>query len=118
MWERFKRWLYLEYYWWKRKRGRQKYRQDHRQDRRDRRRFGVPVLIVTLAAVVLAVLLSRVIASIYRSFIPFVAGPQIADAYWASIAAALKLSLVFIGIIGVCIVLLVMKFGKRNNKKN
>ncbi|MCL1789923.1 MAG: hypothetical protein FWG40_00975 [Peptococcaceae bacterium] len=130
MWERFKRWLYIEYYWWKRKRDRKKFRQEYRREfRQDRygrydrpdprpsRNFGLTALIVVSATVVVTILLSRVIASIYRNFIPFVAGPQIADAYWASIAAALKLSLVLIGIIGFCILLLVMKFSKRNNRK-
>ena len=114
MWERFKRWLYIEYYWWKRKRGRAKAR-----SRSSGRGAGGPVsaVIVMGTVVVFSVLLSRVIASVYRSFIPFVSGPQIADAYWASIAAALKLSLVFIGIAGVSIFLLVMRFLKRGNRK-
>lgn len=109
MWERFKRWIYIEYYWRRRKSGRRKVRTG--------RGSALPVVLIILTAVVLSVLLSRVIASIYRNFIPFVAGPQIADAYWASIAAALKLSLVFIGIIGFCIMFVFMKFIKRDNRK-
>jgi hypothetical protein len=80
---------------------------------RSGRSFGAMAIVVILAGVVIFVLLSKIIASIYRSFIPFVPGPQIADAYWSSIVAALKLSLVLIGIISVCILLLFIKFTKK-----
>ena len=114
MWERFRRWVTIEYYWRKRQRQRNNIRTG--SPNRRQRSMVLPIAVVVLAGVGLAILLSRIIASIYRSFIPFVSGPQIADAYWASIASALKLSLVFVGIIAVCLVLLFMKLIKRDNK--
>jgi hypothetical protein len=81
------------------------------------RRISAAVIGVIVVSIVFFVLLSKLIASIYRSFIPFVPGPQIADAYWASIASAIKLSLLLIGILGVCIFVIFMKFTRRGKKK-
>jgi len=79
--------------------------------------MSASMIMIVLVSVVFFVLLSKLIASIYRSFIPFVPGPQIADAYWASIASALKLSLVLIGILGVCIFIIFIKYTRRGKKK-
>ena len=75
------------------------------------------MIMIVVVGVVFFVVLSKLIASIYRSFIPFVPGPQIADAYWASITSALKLSLGLIGVLAVCIFVIFMKVTRRGRKK-
>ncbi len=97
MWERIRRELLIEYYWWKR----------HRVKKRQLDSpLGMVGILCIGSGFLLIVLIGQAIAAIFRNMIPIVAGAQVAGAYWSSIVFALKISLfLMIFIISIILIL-------------
>jgi len=105
MWERIRRELLMEYYWWKRH-AVKKWRLDSP--------LGVMGILFIVSGIFLMIIIGQAFAAVFRNLIPLVAGTQVAGVYWSSILFALKISLVFITFFISLIVLLFLKFfGRR-----
>lgn len=104
MWERIRRELLIEYYWWKR---------HATKKRRLDSPLGVMGILPITLGIVLMIIIGQAFAAFFRNMIPLVSGTQLAGAYWSSIFFALKASLVFIFLIVFMIVILFLKLTQR-----
>ncbi|MGI5902510.1 MAG: hypothetical protein ACOX7U_08640 [Desulfitobacteriia bacterium] len=87
MWERIRRELLIEYYWWKRHSGKRK--------NPDSRRGLWGMLLIT-SGIIVMIIVGQAFATIFRSMIPLVGGNQVAGVYWSSVILALKFSTAFL----------------------
>ncbi|MDJ0306692.1 MULTISPECIES: hypothetical protein [Dehalobacter] len=87
MWERIRRELLVEYYWWKRQ-------------KLNKRRLDSPIgllgILLITVGIILMVIIGQGIGALFRNMIPFVSGTQVAGTYWSSVFLALKISLLLI----------------------
>lgn len=104
MWERIRRELLIEYYWWKRQKVRRRGADSS---------FGVLGILFIASGIILMLLIGQGLALFFRSMIPLVSGPQIAGTYWSSVFLALKASLFFMVFIVSLIIILFFKFTGR-----
>ncbi|UWG97759.1 hypothetical protein LPY66_02715 [Dehalobacter sp. DCM] len=105
MWERIRRELLVEYYWWR--------RQNIKKKRLDSP-AGIMGILLIGAGIFLMILFAQGIAALLRSIIPVVNGTQIAGAYWSSVFLAIKISLgLIILLVGVVFYIIFKVFGRR-----
>lgn len=105
MWERIRRELLVEYYWWKRQNIKKKHLDSP---------ISIVGILLLVSGIILMILLGQGIAAMLRSMIPIIGGTQIAGAYWTSVFLAFKISLVLILLLVSAVVYFVLKiFGRR-----
>lgn len=105
MWERIRRELLVEYYWWK--------RQNIKKKRSDSP-IGIMGILLIVSGILIMVLFGQGIAAMLRSMIPVVNGTQIAGAYWSSVFFAVKITLALILLlISVAFYIVLKLFGRR-----
>ncbi|HHV64139.1 MAG TPA: hypothetical protein GXX46_03565 [Peptococcaceae bacterium] len=105
MWERIRRELLIEYYWWKRHKGKKR--------RLDSPLGGVGILLISLGIFVL-VIIGQIIMAFFRCFVPMVSGAQMAGAYWSVVFLAIKVSFFLLLLLGGLIIILFLKLtGKK-----
>ena len=104
MWERIRRELLIEYYWWKRQSGRKRNLDSP---------FSLLGIMCTGIGIIILVLMGQTFASVYRNMIPIVNGAQVADAYWSSLAFALKFSLMMILLFVTLVLSIIFRFTRR-----
>jgi hypothetical protein len=103
MWERIRRELLIEYYWWKR---------HSVKKRRLDSPLGVMGILFITSGIFVLIIIGQALAAIFRNMIPLVSGTQVAGAYWSSVFFALKLSIVLLIFIISMIVILYLKFSR------
>jgi len=103
MWQRIRRELLIEYYWWRRHSRKKRYLDSS---------LGLMGILIIISGIAVMVFIGQAIAVIFRNMIPFVGGAQIAGVYWYSVTFALKMCLalliLFVSIIG----FLIFKFAR------
>ncbi|MGI6450670.1 MAG: hypothetical protein ACOX3R_10370 [Desulfitobacteriia bacterium] len=104
MWERIRRELLIEYYWWKRHRGKKR--------RLDSPLGGMGILLIILGIIVL-VIIGQIIAAFFRSFIPLVSGAQVAGAYWSAVFLAIKVSFFLLLLLAGLLIILFLRLTGR-----
>lgn len=104
MWERIRRELLVEYYWWK--------RHNVKRRRGDSPLGGVGILLI-ISGIFLMLIIGQAFSLFFRSIIPLVSGPQIAGTYWSSVFLGLKASVVFMVFIVSLMVILFFKITGR-----
>lgn len=95
MWERIRRDILIEYYWWQRHSRRSNYGKKRRLDSP----LGVVGILFITSGIILLIIIGQAFAAIFRNMMPLVTGSSVAGAYWSSVFFALKFSvflLVFI----------------------
>lgn len=107
MWERIRREMLIEYYWWRRHSGRgiksgKKWRLDSP--------LGVLGILLITSGIILMIIIGQAFAAMFRNMIPLVTGTSVAGAYWSSILFALKMSLFLLVFIITLIAVLYYKF--------
>ena len=103
MWERIRRELLIEYYWWKR---------HSVKKRRLDSPLGVMGILFIASGIFLLIIIGQALAAIFRNMIPLVSGTQVAGTYWSSVFFALKISLVLLVFIISMIVMLYFKLSR------
>jgi hypothetical protein len=104
MWERIRRELLIEYYWWKR----------HNVKKRSLDSpLGLMGILFITSGIFLMVIIGQAFAAAFRNMIPVVSGTQVAGIYWASIYFAIKISVVFIIFVISMILILYFRFSGR-----
>lgn len=104
MWERIRRELFLEYYWWKRHTLKKRHLDSP---------FSIVGILFIISGIFLLVIMGQAFAAVFRNMIPLVNGTQIAGAYWSSVIFAIKICLVLIVFILSVILILYLKFSGR-----
>ncbi|MFA6807615.1 MAG: hypothetical protein WCR27_01350 [Eubacteriales bacterium] len=104
MWERFRRELQIEYYWYKR---------HSVKNSRLNSPVGFMGILCVGSGIILMIIIGQAFASIFRNLIPIVSGTQVTGVYWNSIIFALKLSLIFMIFIISLVGTLFYKFYRR-----
>jgi len=109
MWERIRREMFIEYYWWRRHSGRKNFGKKRGLDSP----LGVVGILFITSGIILLVIIGQTFAAIFRNMIPLVAGSNVAGAYWSSIFFALKFSIFLLIFIITFIAYLYYKFSSR-----
>lgn len=104
MWERIRREIFIEYYWWKR---------HSVKKRRADSPLGLMGILFIISGIFLMILIGQAFATMFRSMMPIVSGTQIAGAYWSSVFFALKVCIILIVLIVSMIGFLIYRFSKR-----
>ncbi len=104
MWERIRRELLIEYYWWRRHTVK-KWRLDSP--------VGVVGILLITSGIILTIIIGQAFAALFRNMMPLVSGTQVAGAYWSSVFFALKISIVLMIFIISIIVFLFLRFSRR-----
>lgn len=105
MWERIRRELLIEYFWWKRHTVKQK-----RMDSP----VGIMGILLIASGTFLMIIIGQAFAALFRNMVPFVSGTQVAGTYWSSVFFALKISIfLIIFIISIIIILYLRFFGRK-----
>ena len=106
MWERIRREMLIEYYWWQRHSSR---RNDGKKWRLDSP-LGVMGILFMTSGIILMVIIGQAFAAMFRNMMPLVTGTSVAGAYWSSILFALKIVLFLLIFICSFIAILYFKF--------
>jgi len=104
MWQRIRRELLIEYYWWKRH-SVKKWRMDSPS--------GIMGILFISSGIILMIIIGQAFAFIFRSMVPMVSGYQAAGVYWSSVVIALKFSIGLIIFFSLIILFIFIKFFKR-----
>lgn len=104
MWERIRRELLIEYYWWKRHNVK-KWRLDSP--------LGVLGILLITSGIILMVIIGQAFAALFRNMMPIVSGTQVAGAYWSSVIFALKFSIFLIIFIVLIVLFLFLKLVRK-----
>lgn len=104
MWERIRREMLIEYYWWKRHAGKK---------RRLDSQLGVMGILPIALGIILMIIIGQAFAAFFRNMIPLVGGSQVAETYWASVFFAIKASLVLMLLLISLIGILIYRFFRR-----
>lgn len=100
MWERIRRQMLIEYYWWRRHSG--------KKSRLDSPLSVVGILFIT-SGIFLMIIIGQGFAALFRNMMPLVSGASIAGAYWSSVIFAIKISVVLLVFIVSLIIILFLK---------
>lgn len=101
MWKRIFREIVIEFYWTKKKILRY-WKLDTPA--------GVMGIVTMIFGLALLVVIAQGAARIFQSFIPYVSGVKIGQAYWSSVSFGLKVSLTFLLFFSSLIFFIVFKF--------
>jgi len=104
MWERIRRELLIEYYWWRRHTVKKRHLDSP---------LGVMGILLITSGIFLVVIIGQGFAALFRNMMPLVSGTQVAGAYWSSVIFAMKISVVLIIFISSIIIFLFLKVSKR-----
>lgn len=104
MWERIRRELLVEYYWWKRHKVKKHYGDSS---------LGVMGILLIITGIILMIIVGQAFAAFFRNIIPLVSGSQVAGTYWSSFFLALKASVVFMVFLVSLVFILFHRFSGR-----
>ncbi|NLL53324.1 MAG: hypothetical protein GX248_11560 [Peptococcaceae bacterium] len=99
MWQRIRRELLIEYYWWKRHSGKKRGLDSP---------LGLMGILIITSAIAVMIIIGQAFAAIFRSMVPIV--DQVAGIYWYSITFAFKISLALLILFVSVIVFLIFRF--------
>lgn len=71
---------------------------------------GIMGILTMIFGLVLLVIIAQGAARIFRSFIPYVSGVKMGQAYWSSVSFGLKVSLTFLLFLSSLILFIIFKF--------
>lgn len=106
MWERIRRDILIEYYWWRRHTGRRNVGKKWRMDSP----LGVMGILLITSGIIVMIIIGQAFAAMFRNMMPLVTGTSVAGTYWSSIVFALKMSMFLIVFISSFIAILYYKF--------
>lgn len=106
MWERIRRDILIEYYWWRRHTGRRNVGKKWRMDSP----LGVMGILFITSGIIVMIIIGQAFAAMFRNMMPLVTGTSVAGTYWSSIIFALKMSMFLIVFIISFIAILYYKF--------
>ncbi len=106
MWERIRREIIIEYYWWRRHTGRRNVSKKWRLDSP----LGVMGILFISSGIIVTIIIGQAFAAMFRNMMPLVTGTAVAGTYWSSIIFAFKMSMFLIVFISSFIAILYYKF--------
>ncbi len=106
MWERIRREILIEYYWWQRHNGKKHIGKKRRLDSP----AGVMGILFIMSGIIVMVIIGQAFAAMFRNMMPLVSGTAVAGTYWSSIIFALKMSVFLIAFICSFIAIIYYKF--------
>lgn len=104
MWERLKRELLFEFYW---------YSRHFRLLRQLNSPLGLFGAVLIVSGIILAVIVCQAFAAIFRNMIPIVRGADVAGVYWTSVLMAIKFSIVLIIFISSLTIVLYLRCSRK-----
>jgi hypothetical protein len=107
MWERIRRELLIEYYWWRRHTGKKRGLDSP---------VGVVGILLIISGIFLMTIIGQGFASLFRNMMPLVSGTQVAGAYWSSVIFALKVSIALMVFMISIVIFLFLKFSSNRRK--
>ena len=74
---------------------------------------GVMGILVLISGLALLVIIAQGVTTIFQTFIPYVSGPRVGQAYWSSIGFGIKVSLTLLLFFSSLIVFIMLKLFRR-----
>lgn len=112
MWERIRREILIEYYWWRRHTGRRHVGKKRRMDSP----LGLMGILLITSGIILLVIIGQAFAAMFRNMMLLVTGTSVAETYWSSIMFAFKMGLFLLIFISTFIAILYYKFFSRRKR--